>query len=88
MNRSCGDKLTVYLTIEDEAIKKVHWDGTGCAISQAAMSMLSEELEGMSISNAKNLEKETVLELLGVPIGARRMNCALLGLQAVREALK
>ena len=64
------------------------WDGTGCAISQAAMSMLFEELEGKEISAILNLSDEDVLELLGVPISNRRMNCALMSVQALRNAIQ
>ena len=87
-NTSCGDEITIGLTIENEKIIEMGWDGTGCAISQAAMSMLFEELEGKEISAILNLSDEDVLELLGVPISNRRMNCALMSVQALRNAIQ
>ena len=87
-NPACGDEITVGLTMHDDHIQDIHWDGTGCAISQAAMSMLSEELEGKSLDEVDALTKEDILTLLGVPIGPRRLKCALLGLHACKNALR
>lgn len=86
-NPACGDELTVGLTVHDDHIQHIHWNGTGCAISQAAMSMLSEELEGKTFEDVDHLMKDGMLALLGVPIGPRRLKCALLGLHAVKNAL-
>ncbi len=87
INASCGDELTVQLKIDDENITGFSWSGTGCAISQAAMSMLSEELAGMSLQEAGKMKPEHIKELLGVPVGTRRIKCALLGLHALKNAL-
>lgn len=87
-NLSCGDELTIKVRIENDRIAEVSWSGTGCAISQAAMSMLSEELTGMSLSDIANLKQEKIYEMLGVPIGPRRFKCALLGLHTLKNALR
>ncbi len=87
-NTSCGDELTLRLRIDDEKITGVSWTGTGCAISQSAMSMLSEELMGMTLADADALTKESIYALLGVPIGPRRFKCALLGLHTLKNALR
>jgi nitrogen fixation NifU-like protein len=86
-NASCGDDIELDIKVEDDHIKAVAWKGKGCAISQAAMSLLSEELTDMSVTDAKTLAPEYVHKLLGVPVGARREKCAMLGLMAVRNAL-
>ncbi len=86
-NVSCGDKLTVALLIEDNHLTNIAWTGEGCAISQAAMSMLSDELIGKSLTEINALTPKTILALLNVPIGTRRMKCALLGLEAVKNAI-
>ena len=86
LNLSCGDALTVDLLIDGDRIRSVGWEGSGCAISQAAMSMLSEALVGKSLQEVDALQKEDVYELLGVPIGPRRVKCALLCLYAVKNA--
>lgn len=88
INASCGDEITVQLKIDDGHISGFSWSGTGCAISQAAMSMLSEELAGMSLNQLEAMKPEHMKELLGVPVGTRRTKCALLGLHALKNALR
>lgn len=86
-NLSCGDRLHVGLTIEDGVIKECAWDGEGCAISQAAMSILSEELTGKTIDEAAALQPSDIHDLLKVPVGTRRLKCALLCLHSLKNAL-
>jgi nitrogen fixation NifU-like protein len=86
-NISCGDEVTLHLKIENDCIKEVAWEGIGCAISQAGMSILCEELEGMSLENAVALKKDDIYELLGIPVGPRRFKCALLCLHTLKNAL-
>ena len=87
-NASCGDDLTLELAVEDGVITGLAWRGEGCAISQAAMSLLSEELLGETVINAEGTTKEEVLQLLGVPVGPRRLKCALLCLHTLKNALR
>lgn len=86
-NISCGDEVTMYVKIEDERIVRVTWEGTGCAISQAGLSILCEELEGMSVRDAIALKKDDIYELLGIPVGPRRFKCALLCLHTLKNTL-
>jgi nitrogen fixation NifU-like protein len=88
INLSCGDAITLSLQINDGKITALGWNGTGCAISQAAMSMLSEELTGTSIDDAEQLSTKDVQELLGVPVGPRRTKCAMLCLHTLKNAIK
>lgn len=87
INPSCGDEILLHLTVKDGRIEEVGWTGAGCAISQAGMSMLSEELPGKTLSEAAALTGKTMQELLGVPIGARRLKCAMLALHTLKNAL-
>jgi nitrogen fixation protein NifU and related proteins len=84
VNPLCGDKLHFDLLIEDDTVKDVAFTGRGCAISQAAASMLTEEIKGKSVADVRALGKDDVLDLLGIPIGYTRLKCALLGLKAVK----
>ncbi|HEY1011752.1 MAG TPA: SUF system NifU family Fe-S cluster assembly protein [Herpetosiphonaceae bacterium] len=86
-NPLCGDQLTFYIQVDGETIQDVRFKGRGCAISQAAASMLAEELVGKSAAEAKQLDKQFVLDLLGIPIGPVRLKCALLSLKAVKAGL-
>lgn len=86
-NHACGDSIHVWLELKNGTIAKIGWTGGGCVISQASMSMLSEELEGMKEEDMLKLTKENVYALLGVPIGPRRFKCALMSLHTVKNAL-
>jgi nitrogen fixation NifU-like protein len=86
-NPFCGDEqhVTIRLT-EDGRVGEVMFDGQGCAISTAATSLLTDELEGLTREELLRLPKETVLELLGIDISATRMKCAMLGLKVIKGA--
>src|SRR3989344_3627187 len=86
-NHACGDSLHLFLKLEGGKIANVGWTGTGCAISQASMSILSEELSGMSEDEVLQLTKDDLYAMLGVTIGPRRFKCALMSLHTVKNAL-
>jgi nitrogen fixation NifU-like protein len=86
-NPLCGDQLGVHIRVRDNRIVDIRFHGHGCAISQAAASIASEELKGMTLDEAGGLPADWVLELLGIPVSATRRKCALLGLKAVRGAV-
>lgn len=86
-NPFCGDKITVYLKVEDDVVKDVKFEGEGCAISQAAMSILSEELIGKTVEEAKAISSEDIVEMLGIELSPTRLKCALLGWESVNEAI-
>jgi nitrogen fixation protein NifU and related proteins len=86
-NPFCGDEQHVFIKLDDEdRVAEVSFEGQGCAISTAATSLLTEELEGKSRDELLTLPKEFVLELLGIDISATRLKCALLGLKVVKGA--
>jgi len=86
-NPFCGDEQHIYIKLdENDRVADVSFEGKGCAISTAATSMLVEELEGTSREELLRMPKEAVLDLLGIPISATRMKCALLGLKVVKSA--
>ena len=87
-NLSCGDELTVRLKIENDRVTGIGWEGTGCAISQAGMSILSEDLIGRMTAEIDGLRKSDIYTLLGVPIGPRRFKCALLCLHTLKNAVR
>ncbi|HWH36784.1 MAG TPA: SUF system NifU family Fe-S cluster assembly protein [Candidatus Limnocylindrales bacterium] len=87
-NPLCGDRITLMLGIDDAGtIEQVAFTGRGCAISQASASMLTDQIRGMSLDQVVELNKDAVLENLGIEISPARLKCALLSLQALRGAL-
>ena len=78
-NPLCGDTLRVQLALDEQRrVADVRFSGHGCAISQAAASMASDEIKGMPVDELLALDKSFVLDLLGIDISATRMKCALL----------
>jgi nitrogen fixation NifU-like protein len=83
-NPLCGDRLRLTLKLdENKKIVDVAWDGEGCAISQAAASMLSEEILGKTLDEIRHLTKDDILELVGIPLTINRVKCALLPLKTL-----
>ncbi|RME81232.1 MAG: SUF system NifU family Fe-S cluster assembly protein [Caldilineae bacterium] len=87
VNPFCGDEITIELKLDGDRIAKAVFDGKGCAISQAAASMLTEELEGMTLEEVKHLDKQFILDMLGIPIGPVRLKCALLSLKVLKAGV-
>jgi len=86
-NPLCGDELGVHLALDDEGrIADLRFQGHGCAISQAAASIASEDLIGMPASRIGDLSADWVLDRLGIEVSPTRRKCALLTLKVLRGA--
>jgi nitrogen fixation NifU-like protein len=89
MNPLCGDEVTIYVSFEDDGdtIQEVKFSGRGCAISQAATSMLMEMVEGRKATDVAAMSKDELLDEVGIPLTPVRLKCALLGLGVLKVAL-
>ena len=89
MNPLCGDEVSIYVAFgeDGDTIDEVKFSGRGCAISQAATSMLTEMVKGRSATEVATLPKDELLDEIGIPLTPVRLKCALLGLSTLKLAL-
>jgi nitrogen fixation protein NifU and related proteins len=88
-NPLCGDEISISVRFgaDGETIEEIGFEGRGCAISQAATSMLTEIVKGRKASDVATLPKDELLEEIGIPLTPIRLKCALLGLGVLKVAL-
>jgi nitrogen fixation NifU-like protein len=88
-NPLCGDEVTISVRFgpDGETIDEVGFEGRGCAISQAATSMLTEMVKGRKASEVAVLPKDELLQEIGIPLTPIRLKCAILGLGVLKVAL-
>ena len=87
VNPLCGDELAIELKVEDGVVTDVRYNGRGCAISQAAASMLSDQIKGRPVGELTGVGKDDVLEELGIPLTPIRLKCAMLSVGVLKVAL-
>ena len=88
-NPLCGDEISISLKFGDdgETIENVGFEGRGCAISQAATSMLTDLVVGKKAGEVATMAKDELLEEIGIPLTPVRLKCAILGLGVMKVAL-
>ena len=87
-NPLCGDHIVIDLKVdENNKVADARFDGHGCAISQAAADLLLESIIGKSMDEVKALNKQTILDLLGIDLGPVRLKCALLSLKVLKAGV-
>jgi nitrogen fixation NifU-like protein len=86
-NPLCGDEVAIFVALDGEKIENVRFRGRGCAISQAATSMLVEMVRGRTVDEVASMPRDELLEEVGIPLTPVRLKCALLGLGVLKVAL-
>jgi nitrogen fixation NifU-like protein len=86
-NPLCGDEVSIAIAFEGDTIADVKFQGRGCAISQAATSMLMDMVKGRTAQEVATMSREELLEEVGIPLTPVRLKCALLGLGVLKVAL-
>ena len=88
-NPLCGDEVSISVRFgeDGDTIEEIGFEGRGCAISQAATSMLTELVQGRSAQEVAALPREELLDEIGIPLTPVRLKCALLGLSTLKLAL-
>lgn len=88
-NASCGDRGVLFVLFDtDGRVSDSAFQGEGCAVSQAGLSMLTDKLRGMTKEELKLLSPGDIYTMLGVTISPSRVKCALLGYEALQRILK
>lgn len=77
-NMVCGDKLKVFIKINNNIIEDIKFNGSGCAISIASASIITSFLKGKNVVELKKINKDFIINKLGVDLGVNRIKCALL----------
>jgi nitrogen fixation NifU-like protein len=87
-NPLCGDEIDIHLKVDGDKIKEIKFEGRGCAISQASVSMLTEMVLDKPLNLVRDLAKEDILENIGLTsLGPARIKCALLSLKVLKMAM-
>jgi nitrogen fixation protein NifU and related proteins len=86
-NPLCGDELGVHIKLEGDRVSDIRFHGQGCAISQAAASIISDELKGKTVNEIAELDRHFVVDEIGIELSPTRLKCGLLGLKVVQGAL-
>lgn len=86
-NPICGDQISLQLKLADDKVDCAFFDGKGCAISQAAASILCEHIEGKSLDELRQMQAKEMLHLLQVPLTASRQKCGLLAFKVLKTLL-
>jgi nitrogen fixation NifU-like protein len=87
-NPLCGDHIRIDLRVDgDDRVSEVAFDGHGCAISQATADLLAESIIGKSLEEVKKINKQDILDMLGIELGPVRLKCALLSLKVLKAGV-
>lgn len=86
-NPLCGDQVCLQLIVENDRVKEAWFEGHGCAISQAAASILTKEIEGKSLDDLRAFQAKEMLDLLKVRLTASRQKCGLLSFKILKTMI-
>ncbi|MEW6144083.1 MAG: iron-sulfur cluster assembly scaffold protein [Thermodesulfobacteriota bacterium] len=88
-NPGCGDIVTVYVDADEEGVvRRLSFEGEGCMVSQAGTSLILEKAEGLTLSEIEEMPPETVSGMLGKRLVMTRPNCAHLGFNTLKLAVR
>ncbi len=87
-NPICGNKVRLDLELEDKIIKDIKFSGKGCTISQAAASMLTEEVINKDLEYIDSIDSEEMFKIIKAEVSPTRYECALLALKVLKTAIK
>ncbi len=87
LNPLCGDEIDLFIKFNN-CKACIMFKGKGCAISQAAASLLTEDAKGKTLEEIKKISNEDMIGLLNIPISPVRLKCAILGLKTLEKGIR
>ena len=89
VNPGCGDIINIYLNVGENGVAREIWfDGEGCTISQGAVSILLEMVQGQPLAEIEAIDYNDLVEKLGKHVVLTRVRCATLGLKTLQDAIR
>ncbi len=88
VNESCGDEMDLYLLVENGVIRDVKFKASSCSVGVVSSAILTDEVRGKTIDEARNLDKQKLLDLIGVNLTTSRIKCATLPLETLHKAFE
>lgn len=89
LNVSCGDEVEMFVKLDDDKkhIKEIKFIGHGCVICMASTSILTDELKGKSLKEVKEMNTDTILEMIKLKLTPTRIKCAMLSLVTIKKGI-
>lgn len=87
-NPMCGDEINLQLKFKDDVVSDAKFDGSACAVSIIASSLLTDMIIGKTVKELKALTKDDLLNEMGLNLTTSRVKCATLVLEALQGALE
>ena len=87
-NPSCGDSIALQANVSNGVVAQIMFEGSGCVISQASASLLTEYTLGKTLEELLAFDTDAFLKLLGISVGPTRLKCALLSLHALHKGIQ
>ncbi len=88
-NPGCGDVITIYLNVgEGDIAEEIRFEGEGCTISQGAVSILLEMVQGKTLAEIQAIDYNALIDKLGREVVLSRVRCATLGLNILNQAIQ
>lgn len=88
VNPLCGDEVLLQMRVKNGIIEQAVYSGNGCAISQVSASFLAEKIEGLTLTEVKQIKESDILNLLEISPGPARLKCVLLSFEVLKEVVK
>jgi nitrogen fixation NifU-like protein len=88
VNEACGDEMDLFLKIENGKIVDAKFEATSCSVGVVSSAILTDEIKGKSIAEAKALTKKDLLELIAVNLTTSRVKCATLPLETLMKGIE